>query len=255
MSNIVQIPKIIHQTYKSLELLPTVWKNTPNSWKTNNPKWTYKFWSDQDCRQYVKENFPWFLSTFDNYEYPIQRADAIRYCLLYDQGGLYADCDIECIKPIDDLFYDNKELYLIRTPNNNVITNCIMASKPKSNFWLKVLHEMVNRYNNPSILWIGKHWKVMYTTGPMMLNYMFNKYKEYFSYHILPQDLLLPSCCNICSDKPCSVKNGYTKLLPGCSWVGYDSLIYNWLYCNIYVILIILIILFIAYYIYKKYSK
>lgn len=248
----VKIPKIIHQTYKSIEKLPEVWKNTPQSWINNHPEWEYVFWSDDDCRNYIQKHFPWFLEVFDGYEYPIQRADAIRYCILYMQGGLYADCDIESIKPLDDLFYEDSEIYLIKTPANDVVTNCFMASKPKSEFWNIVLKEMVYRFKNPSILWIGKHWKVMYTTGPMMLNYVFNKYKTQFTINFLPRELLLPTCCNICSEKPCHSPYGYTKLLPGCSWNALDSTLYNWLYCNCYTLLLfitvsVIIFLYIKY--------
>jgi len=37
--------------------------------------------------------YPWFLETFDGYVYPIQRADAIRYFVLYYFGGIYIDLD------------------------------------------------------------------------------------------------------------------------------------------------------------------
>ena len=28
--------------------------------------------------EFIKEEYPWFLDTFENYKYPIERADAIR---------------------------------------------------------------------------------------------------------------------------------------------------------------------------------
>ena len=37
--------------------------------------------------------YPWFLETFDNYQFPIQRADAIRYFVLAHYGGIYIDLD------------------------------------------------------------------------------------------------------------------------------------------------------------------
>lgn len=60
-------------------------------------------WTDSSSRQFVAENYPWFLDTFDSYRYNIQRADAIRYFVLYHYGGVYIDLDIGCLKPVDPL--------------------------------------------------------------------------------------------------------------------------------------------------------
>ena len=37
--------------------------------------------------------YPWFLEDWDGYEFPIQRADAIRYFVLAHYGGIYIDLD------------------------------------------------------------------------------------------------------------------------------------------------------------------
>lgn len=39
----------------------------------------YMLWTDDLSRQFIADKYPSFLATFDGYEYPIQRADAIRY--------------------------------------------------------------------------------------------------------------------------------------------------------------------------------
>lgn len=241
----VFIPKIIHQTYKSISQLPEIWKDTPSKWKQFHPDWKYMFWSDDDCRTLVQDNFPWFLETYDNYEYNIQRADAIRPIILYLFGGLYVDCDIQPVKAFDDLFYINYELYLIRTPNNDVVSNCFMASKRGVNFWLRVVEEMKNRSENPSPFLFGKHWQVMYSTGPMMLDYVYNHEKNIKAY-FLPRELILPSECGTCSDKPCSTQLGYTKLLEGCSWISFDTTIYNGVMCYYQYILLVIGLVFLV---------
>jgi len=42
----------------------------------------------------IKRVAPWFLPTYDNYPYNIQRVDSSRYFLLYQYGGMYVDMDI-----------------------------------------------------------------------------------------------------------------------------------------------------------------
>ena len=55
------IPKIIHQTWKSKELTP-YFKKASNSWKRMNPNYTYQFYDDMDCLEFIIkmiERFYW----------------------------------------------------------------------------------------------------------------------------------------------------------------------------------------------------
>lgn len=52
-----------------------------------------QLWTDAKSRELIATEYPWFLSTFDNYTHPIQRADAIRYFVLAHYGGVYIDLD------------------------------------------------------------------------------------------------------------------------------------------------------------------
>jgi len=229
----LNIPKIIHLTYKS-DKIPKVWQNTIATWKKYHPDWQVMFWTDEDNRKLISELYPDFLKIFDSYEYGIQRADAIRYYILYTYGGLYSDMDITPTKSFNKLFEKKRseEVYLIKSPQMGCITNCLMASKKGSKFWLSVFEEMKDRYRNPSTLWIGKHWKVMNTTGPMMLHKTYDSYDNKHEIYSLPKEFLLPNKCDICSNKPCKTGCGYTKLLEGSSWVNFDTKIYNFFLCN-----------------------
>lgn len=241
------IPCIIHQTYKSIEQLPEHWVDTPRTWKQYNVGWEYKFWSDADCVALVAKAFPQYLDFYNSLEYNIQRADLIRYMFLYEYGGFYADCDITCKKSLNLMSVEDHNVYLIRTPNTNSITNCIMASKSKQNFWLRVIEEVKKRVENPSIFWIGKHWTVMQTTGPMMVNTLYNEYKDICNIGLFEKELLLPSCCSTCSEKPCTSNESYTQLVEGSSWVEYDTKIYNFFLCNYRFVLVVLALIFIIY--------
>ncbi|KAG9811972.1 putative MIPC synthase subunit, partial [Aureobasidium melanogenum] len=80
------IPKIIHQTYIN-ESIPEVWQEPQKSCIELHKDWEYKLWTDAASREFIAAEYPWFLETFDNYEFPIQRADSIRYFVLAHYGG------------------------------------------------------------------------------------------------------------------------------------------------------------------------
>ena len=249
-----KIPKIIHQTYKSLEQLPEIWKDTPDSWKRHHPTWEYKFWGDKEIRELVVSDFPDCLEFFDGYPYPIQRADAFRPFVLYKNGGIYADCDLQATRSFDDLFLEDKEVYLIRTPAGNCVTNCLMASKPGAVFWKNLIEIMRDRYHNPSPLWLTKHFTIMSTTGPLAVEQCYQEYPNKEEICMLPRELIVPTCCNICMEKPCRDPGSYTKLLEGSSWTSIDTTILNFFFCR-YPYVIFLIVLLLLLRVFYKYYK
>jgi mannosyltransferase OCH1-like enzyme len=44
-------------------------------------------------RDFIAKEYPWFLSTYDGYAFPIQRVDTVRYFILRHYGGIYLDLD------------------------------------------------------------------------------------------------------------------------------------------------------------------
>jgi len=247
------IPRKVMQTWKTGNV-PDHWKTSPESFQKLMPDWDYTLMTDSDNRQFVADHFPDFLETYDRFEYPIQRADAIRYCWLYVHGGIYCDLDLEVLRPLDDLFTSNAEVYLVASGNlGSFITNSFMASKPGAQLWLDVIDEMKKP---ASKWWIGKHWKVMNTTGPLMLDRVAKRSPT--GYAALPATSLMP--CSVC-DSICIPLDAHLRPLPGQSWCGWDSKIYNLLLCqwrSILQFIIILGILILSYFIgrsiYRKFS-
>ncbi|MBK8390433.1 MAG: hypothetical protein IPL23_14620 [Saprospiraceae bacterium] len=79
------IPKIIHQTWKTSEV-PPAWRYHVNTWKWHHPDWEYRFWNDDDGLHFITEHFPDLLDKYTGFPYAIQRADLLRYALLYHLG-------------------------------------------------------------------------------------------------------------------------------------------------------------------------
>jgi len=111
-ANKVKIPLIIMQTWKN-DSIPLHWRPSKEGILKNMPHWKYILMTDEDNRKFCEKHFPDFLPYYDAFEYPIMRADAIRYMHLYIHGGLYIDLDIEVKKALDPLFYEDHDLYFV----------------------------------------------------------------------------------------------------------------------------------------------
>jgi|AntAceMinimDraft_9_1070365.scaffolds.fasta_scaffold07201_3 hypothetical protein len=170
MSSDIAIPKIIHQTWKTSEV-PAEWQAYQASWQGFHPDWQYMLWTDEDNRRLIAEQYPDFISTYDNYSYNIQRADAIRYFILHHFGGLYVDLDFECLRPMDSRIL-NKPFVVAHEPKVHaerhgearMVGNAFMASIPGSLPLVRIIETMKTR--NPRII---THQEVLSSTGPKMV--------------------------------------------------------------------------------------
>jgi mannosyltransferase OCH1-like enzyme len=196
------IPKILHQTWKD--------KNIPahlvaycESWKTHHPDWEFKLWTDIDNREFIRQNYSWFLPIFDGYPENIMRADAVRYFILYHYGGVYADLDAECLRPLDSILVDRQLLLGLEPPLHNrsadakryglenVIGNAVIASVPQHPLWEHVFKSLVGFHQAQSAL---------VATGPCFLTLACQAYHHPEEISIAPHELFYP----ITNEKPWS---------------------------------------------------
>ena len=102
---------------------------------------------DAEAREVIREVAPEHLGVYDALPYPVMRADIFRYSVLYRDGGLYADIDMECFKPVGHLLEDRHCVLSIeahlsaqRTRELNYpapvqIANCVLAANPGHPFF------------------------------------------------------------------------------------------------------------------------
>ena len=170
------IPHIVHQTWKSADLPPRFakWRQ---AWRTLHPQWDHRFYDDADIRRVIADRAPRWLSVHDRLPRAIQRVDLFRYLIVYLDGGLYADLDMEPHLPSDSLVADASCVFCVefhlgarrqkelgyRLPWQ--IANCIFAAAPGHEFFAEILDEIGRRASNPVI----KDADVEDITGPRML--------------------------------------------------------------------------------------
>ena len=126
-------------------------------------------WTDASSREFIAEHYSWFLDTFDNYTYPIQRADAIRYFVLYHFGGVYIDLDIGCLRPVDPLL-----IYPVILPKTIPvgISNDLMFAERHHPLLEQTIHNLINFDHS----WVLNYPTVMFSTGPMFLSAQYGLY-------------------------------------------------------------------------------
>lgn len=173
------IPRIIHQTWKT-NAVPENFRAFSATWKQFNPEWSYTFWNDRDLLEFIAKHYPAYLNLFCSYHQGVQRADAGRYMLLHHFGGVYADIDAECIRPLNPLVEETR-LILCKEPKTHwvwttnhrglpmLLFNGVMASPARHPFWLHLLDRMIG---------VKDARDVLDSTGPCLLTGAFLSYTK-----------------------------------------------------------------------------
>jgi len=92
----VPIPKIVHKIFINSEMKELPIENNVqqaiDTWKNLNPGYSIKLWYGNDCRDYLLNHFgKEYLECFDNIIPYAYKADFMRYCIVYNEGGWYSD--------------------------------------------------------------------------------------------------------------------------------------------------------------------
>jgi inositol phosphorylceramide mannosyltransferase catalytic subunit len=167
-----EIPPTIFQTWKSKTDLPKVFRFWSESLKTKNSGYDYILWDDADNRAFIAQHYPWFLETYDDFPAEIYRVDAVRYFFLYHFGGIYADFDMQCLKPLDSLrARGGIILGQMGTDASfeHAIPNACMMSEAREEFWLLVISLMQSA---------EKRLRPEYVTGSVVLKQAYDRYAE-----------------------------------------------------------------------------
>ena len=120
-------PKIIHQIWVGSKPLPDKYRKLMASWIKHHPGWQYNLWTNKDVEGLKLHNHALYKSTRD----PIEKANILRYELLYKYGGLYVDIDTKCLKSFSALrerynFYTG----ICSTDCTAILNNGVIASTP-----------------------------------------------------------------------------------------------------------------------------
>ncbi|CCG83753.1 protein of unknown function [Taphrina deformans PYCC 5710] len=211
---IEQIPRIIHQTYKTRAIPEGDWQTAHNlclNLHRKSENWRHILWTDETARRFIEHEYPEFLHVYDRYPYPIQRVDAMRYFILHHYGGIYLDLDIGCARSMESLL--QFPAFLPKTTPSGV-SNDLMASRPGHPFMLELGTSLQKQGG-----WVRygtKYMTVFFSTGPMFVNRILARYWQ-IARDPADRVIILPQ--NFYSES----LTAYFMHFPGSSWHGSDA--------------------------------
>lgn len=116
------VVKKIHQIWVGPKPLPGDSEKFMTTIKELHPEYEYKLWTDADLTAENFSTLPYIKST----KVYAQKADIMRYEILYRHGGIYLDTDFQVIKALDpllthDLVVCNEDLNVNKYMSNSFI--------------------------------------------------------------------------------------------------------------------------------------
>lgn len=103
------IPKIIYQTFKSLQL-PWLTRWHISRFRARNPSYTYEFYDDQRVDEFISTEYGReVFNLYKQINIGAAKADFFRYAILYKKGGVYLDIDSTIKKKLDDFILPTDE--------------------------------------------------------------------------------------------------------------------------------------------------
>lgn len=164
------IPRILHQTSAN-STIPAKWVESQGSCLKTYPDWEYKLWTDESFREFLVAEYPWFVDSWDNYPFPIQRADSLRYFVLYHYGGLYLDMDTFCNKSIPIQQFDPSvpnAIFQSTLPTG--VTNDFMMASARHPAFERLITKLPLYFDRT--WWWGRlqpYCNIMIAAGPMFV--------------------------------------------------------------------------------------
>ena len=119
-----EFPRKIWQTWK---VHPFAFddrdRDNAKSWPDKNPEYRYEVLTDRNEMEFLDSRYgpdgfnrPDILDFYRAVKAAIVKADLLRYLIMYAEGGVYADIDVESIKPISKAVpdrYDVKDIDMV----------------------------------------------------------------------------------------------------------------------------------------------
>jgi mannosyltransferase OCH1-like enzyme len=149
------IPCTIYQTWITKDLPDDIKENIQHN-KECNPKFEFLLYDDDDCRVFMEDNFvDYILEAYDKLGSYESKSEFWSYCILYINGGIYADLKFKCSNGFkfialieEEQFPVDPELKEYFNEESRNIDNALIAVKPRNKQIFEALMNIVEMVNN-----------------------------------------------------------------------------------------------------------
>lgn len=138
----MSIPKVIHYCWFGKGEMPALAKKCIKSWEKYCPDYEIVCWNEENFdisqNRYMRE-------AYDSRKWAFV-SDFARLKIIYDNGGIYLDTDVELIKPIDDLLESEG---FMGFDEKGIVASGLGFGADKGN---KIIGEFLSDYDNISFV-------------------------------------------------------------------------------------------------------
>lgn len=101
------LPLLIHMTFKDKSEFMRHHVLSLASWARANPDYAIVMYDDRDLQDYLSAYLSDGATLYNSLKTPVERSDLWRYVVMCHHGGIYADADTLCIRPVQEWNRDN----------------------------------------------------------------------------------------------------------------------------------------------------
>jgi mannosyltransferase OCH1-like enzyme len=161
------IPLHLYTCWHTKDLPPLMQANY-NYLVESNPKITFHLYDENECRQFIQDNFEEDVLHAYNHLIPCSyKSDLWRFCILYVNGGIYLDIKYKCVNNFKFIDLTEQEHFVRDRPEKCIYT-ALIVTLPKNEIMKKCIYQIVNNVKNK---YYGTN--PLYPTGPGLLGRYF----------------------------------------------------------------------------------
>jgi len=211
------IPRIVHQVWLGADqpTPPPHMLEASRSWADQNPGWKHRVWNAAEVEELFARARPDLAAFYRSYPRWIQKADAARYLILHEHGGVYADMDLACAQALDPL--TGEDLVLAPTWPFG-LSNDLMMARPGHPFFREVLDGLPDGFRRWYRFWVPPYVRVLSGCGSSYLTSVWRRTSAR-----APARLLTPE-----EYGHAGTSQAFVRHLPGSTWHAWDARLVLW---------------------------
>ena len=155
------IPRLWHHIWLDDPSVPAAWVDNQAAWQQTlvTQGWTYKLWHEATAQAFLERGWPWLMPLYRRLPLAIQRSHLLRYVVLYEEGGVYADLNLEAVPEVVPdllawlsvtrgavLLADGATHFLALTPRHPWLRHVLLALSDQPDTWWGAVASRFSRH-------------------------------------------------------------------------------------------------------------